>query len=252
MSLQPNAPWLQRLGRTLSTLVWSQECACCGAWDANLCAQCLQQVSCPPHGLGPEQAQFQGRARLWGQVPYREHYRRLVLAAKHGQRDLAQEFALIGNRAARALAPLLADSGQGGQVWVVPAPGHDASGPNPLVAPYATGVASGLLAGGGAGQTLVIEAVQMAAGQRSQAGLSGWQRKENRRGVMSLRPELAAEISRGGAGAAQNISALVVDDVSATGATCAEMARVLAENGIKVLGALVFAYGGGLENRTKR
>lgn len=206
------------------------ECVGCGAWDEMVCDRCLAQILGEPQVLDLELAGIPGFAV----ANYEGAMRRFVLAGKHDSRlDLRSYFAAAGENAA-VLAARLGVMRCHREVFVVPAPSTTPGASSPVAGAFATGIMSGLVKSGVASQSGVLEVLKMRPGTKKQAGLGYSQRVTNRHHRMTLvAPGAGSELS--------GVAAVLVDDVSATGSTLREMARVLQGVGTEILGGFVFA-----------
>lgn len=204
------------------------QCAGCGEWDTVLCARCAAlaeeaeeewQVLEGVHGLPP--------VGVWSLGEYSGPLRRIVLAAKHGERVGLDPF-LVG--AGVSLGRAIGASGLVGgtgrpsrdrsdaprEVWAVPAPsGWQRRHRGQLIVPaIAHGVAHGLNLQTGT-PARVIDAVVLRPGSGSQSGRSSGQRRAGRSGSMRALVPVPP-----------GVRVVVVDDVVTTGATVREVARV--------------------------
>lgn len=226
----------------LGKVLLPTECVGCGAWDEEICDECLGKMLGKPFALPPL---GKTKVPLYALARYDGPMRRIMVTGKHDtRRDLRPYFQAAGQSMVQVLVQETAQNGAGevpqGQSWeeifVVPAPSTHPRSPSPVADAFAQGIASGLVQSGKSSRAAVLEILELSAGSTTQSGL-GWEaRNLNRHGKMRLRGD--TETTR----KELSSSALVlVDDVTATGATLKEMLRVLQGCGAPVLGGLVFA-----------
>lgn len=230
----------------LGKVLLPTECVGCGAWDEEICDTCLaQMLGCPfPLEIREEEDNVTD-VPIFAVAKYDGPMRRVVLTGKHDKRrDLRRYFTAAGQSAVQGLmAEGLLVMGKFGtnstireEMFVVPAPSTHPRDPSVVAAAFARGAARGLVRAGLCRQASVLEILELVAGSTTQADL-GWEaRNLNRHGKMQIRGSAAvAKRELAGKGL------LIVDDVSATGATLREMIRVLSGLDAAVLAGLVFA-----------
>ncbi|BAH54635.1 ComF family protein [Rhodococcus opacus] len=222
--------------RTLLDLILPAECGGCGVPGTLWCARCAAEMADDPVLLRPRVDPGVG---VWALGPYSGVRRRAVIAAKErGRRDLAVP---LGAGVAGALSRLQQwgelDPPDVAPVVLVPAPTRPraarARGGDPVTRIAVTAV----------GDTRVCPALVMRRAVRDSVGLTADQRRVNLEGGVRLTrsgaafaQHLASECS-----ALQQVSVVLVDDVSTTGATATESVRVLARAGIRVSAVVVVA-----------
>lgn len=230
----------------LGKVLLPTECVGCGAWDEEICDTCLAQMLGRPFPLQiAEDEDNVTDVPVFAIAKYDGPMRRVVLTGKHDKRrDLRRYFTAAGQSAVQGLVSegLLARDkfGTDGtirrEVFVVPAPSTHPRDPSEVAAAFAQGAARGLVRAGLCRQASVLEILELAAGSTTQAGL-GWEsRNLNRHGKMQVRGSTAVAKRE-----LVGKSLLIIDDVSATGATLREMIRVLSGLDAAVLAGLVFA-----------
>lgn len=236
-------------------IVMPVQCPGCGVWDEILCPRCAALASGVPllsdfaltadtsdeeleaYKGGRYDLAYSQCQELCGNVPivrlgdYEDPLRAILVSAKHSRAFRGQDFLREGGRSlGRCLAQaLLGSSNRGDEAaahvqnrgkeewWVVPAPSswkRRLKSTSPTT-PLAHGVAHGFSEFMGA-KVRVVDAARMKVGTPSQAGLSGAGRRRARAGSMRslLVPPDPSRV-------------VLVDDVSTTGATLRELARVL-------------------------
>lgn len=225
--------------RDLGTVLLPTECVGCGAWDEVVCDTCLQQLLAEPREIDLEIPVVSdgtcGEAPGFAVADYSGAMRRFVLAGKHDSRlDLQAYFAAAGVNAVMVAARAGSMRGRFGEVFVVPAPSTTPGSPSPVAAAFAKGVMSGLVKTGIARQCAILEILKMRPGAKKQAGLGYSQRVSNRHYQMTVISDVVF----------QNLSGaqlVLIDDVTATGSTLREMARVVHEANAEVIANFVFA-----------
>ena len=230
----------------LGKVLLPTECVGCGAWDEEICDTCLaQMLGCPFPLQISEDDDNVADVPVFAIAKYDGPMRRVVLTGKHDKRrDLRAYFKAAGQSAVQGLrSENLLDTGKfgtggtiRGEMFVVPAPSTHPQDPSEVAAAFAQGAARGLVAAGLCRQASVLEILELATGSTTQAGL-GWEaRNLNRHSKMQVRGSTVVA-KRELAGK----DLLIIDDVSATGATLREMIRVLSGLDATVLAGLVFA-----------
>ncbi|MEU3553920.1 ComF family protein [Streptomyces fragilis] len=219
--------------RALAELVLPGECAGCGAPRSTLCERCRRALARgSPRPVRPRGAPG-GLPPVWAAVPYADAVRSVLLA--HKERGALPLAAPLGEALAVAVRAALREGrvppdgpdppdGQAagdGPVVLVPVPsarravrvrGHD---PARRIALAAAGV---LRRSGTPARTAAVLRQRRAVAD--QAGLDAAGRLANLDGALELRPGGEALLAAAG-------RLLVVDDVTTTGASVAEAARVL-------------------------
>ncbi|WP_243442549.1 competence protein ComF [Schaalia vaccimaxillae] len=163
--------------------------------------------------------------------PYEGALRRLILVAKHSEReDLTSFLTQAGINLGKACGLAAVPDDHYREVWVVPAPSswrrrlHGRSVTVPLSQAVARGIAQSLNSLGiYTIEVSVVDAVRLRVGARSQSGRGGQERRRGRHATMRARvtpPRSAAVV--------------LVDDVVTTGATLTELARCLGRAQIAV------------------
>lgn len=256
---------VSRLGRAvrdLEDVLFPTECAGCGIWDQVVCDQCLALLLGKPCEVdldipcGSEEPLLSAHGTEHGDgnvfmddvdapasVPgfavtgYAGAMRRFVLAGKHDPRlELRPYFTAAGENAAFVTAGSGLIGGVHEEVFVIPAPSTTPGSPSRVTDAFAAGIARGLVKGGAAAKSGVLEILRMKPGAKKQAGLGYSQRVTNRHHQMDL-------LSPRASGMLGGVVVVLVDDVSATGSTLREMARVLRAAGARVIAGFVFATG---------
>ncbi|MGW0932682.1 ComF family protein [Streptomyces sp. NPDC002644] len=219
--------------RALAELMLPGECAGCGAPRTTLCEECRRAVCRgSPRPVRPGGAP-DGLPPVWAAVPYADAVRSVLLA--HKERGALPLAAPLGEALAAAVRAALAgaDAGAGvgmgaggvaardGPVVLVPVPsarravrrrGHDPARRIALAA------AAALRGTGTPARTAAVLRQRRAVAD--QTGLSAAARLANLGGALELRTGGAELLPPSG-------RLLVVDDVTTTGASVAEAARVL-------------------------
>lgn len=192
-------------------LVVPLTCVACGAEGALWCGACADRAR---RSFGPRPAPppLAGRAiDLWSIGPYEGVWRDFIVRAKHDQRlDLAPTLTALGCDIGRQMA----HAGYTPR-WVVPAPSRwrRRLSRHWVAHPFADGIARGL-AEGGVRPIACVDVVRLKAFGPTQAGRDTRERLRGRAGQMRSLAALDGDI-------------VLVDDVTTSGATLAEMARVL-------------------------
>jgi predicted amidophosphoribosyltransferase len=214
--------------RALAELMLPGECAGCGAPRTVLCERCRRAVSRgSPRPVRPRDAPA-GLPPVWAAVPYADAVRSVLLA--HKERGALPLAVPLGEALAGAVTaalggtddrPVTGGAARDGPVVLVPVPsarravrerGHD---PARRIAVAAARVLRR------SGTPARIAAVLRQRGAvADQAGLDAAGRLANLDGALELRSGAAALLPGSG-------RLLVVDDVTTTGASVAEAARVL-------------------------
>ncbi len=218
---------------TLLDLVLPAECAGCGHTGTGdviegLCSTCALTLSGPPvlvrHARRPS-----GLPPVHALAPYREPVADIIVAQKeHNRLDLARP---LGRRLARAV---LAASPGAAAVWLIPAPSARSStrrrGQDPVrrMACAAAGEMRVL------GHTAnVLPALRHQRRVADQVGLTHQERAQNLRGALAVRPAAVWRLTQR--------PAVLIDDVTTSGATLAEAARAIRAAGGRPIGAAVIA-----------
>ncbi|HEU5353586.1 MAG TPA: hypothetical protein VFU65_03965 [Actinocrinis sp.] len=217
----------------LLDLVLPAECAGCahtgtGSVIQGLCSTCALTLSGPPVPVRHVR-RLAGLPPVYALAPYREPVADIIVAQKERNRlDLARP---LGRRLARAV---LAASPAAAAVWLVPAPSARSAirrrGQDP-VRRMACAAAGELRALGRTANVLPALAHQRRVAD--QVGLTHQERAQNLRGALIARP---AAISR-----LIQRPAVLIDDVTTSGATLAEAARAIRAVGGRPVGAAVLA-----------
>ncbi|MEU9581091.1 ComF family protein [Streptomyces chilikensis] len=221
--------------RALAELVLPGECAGCGAPRTVLCDGCRRAVRRgPPRPVRPRDAPA-GLPPVWAAAPYADAVRSVLLA--HKERGALPLAAPLGEALAGAVRAALGEdpAGEGGPaaargagardrpVVLVPVPsarravrerGHD---PARRIAVAAAGA---LRRSGTPARTAAVLRQRRAVADQTELDAVG--RLANLDGALGLRPGARALLPADG-------RLLVVDDVTTTGASVAEAARVLRE-----------------------
>lgn len=218
---------------TLIDLVLPAECAGCGHTGTGdvtegLCSTCALTLSGPPVPVRPAR-RLSGLPPVHALAPYREPVADIIVAQKeHNRLDLAKP---LGRRLARAV---LAACPAPAPVWLVPAPSARSSirrrGQDPIrrMACAAAGELRAL------GHTAnVLPALRHQRRVVDQVGLTHRERAQNLRGALTVRPAAAARLIQR--------PAVLIDDVTTSGATLAEAARAIRSVGGQPVGAAVLA-----------
>lgn len=229
---------LSRAVRELGEVVLPTECVGCGAWDEVVCEQCLEKLLAKPRHFDPlaESSTAPGEGFPgFAVATYEGPMRRLVLAGKHDKRrNLRPYFSAAGLQAAVAVAPEFCPAAPYGEVFVVPAPSTTPGSPSLAASAFAEGIRSGMVKSGAARSCGILEILRMKSGAKKQAGLGYAERISNRHHQMELAgPDVHGEL--------RGAKLVLVDDVTTTGSTLLEMARVLQGAGAKILASFVFA-----------
>ncbi|MCG2622734.1 ComF family protein [Arthrobacter sp. I2-34] len=239
--------WWSDFGR----LVLPTQCAGCAAPDESLCAACRGRIcraTVRPYRAeaGAGSLPFLSDRPDAAVLPvvaagrYRHELARVILAFKnHGRTDLAPVLAATLARAVQYAAAQLAP----GPCLLVPVPPRPGSrrrrGYDPLELMLRRLQRRRLLPGGA--MPLRAAAVRTRPGARlrgllagpSQKGLGRSARRRNVSGSLRVRPRFRRALA--------GRSCILVDDVLTTGATLAELARVIGEAGGRVAGGVVLA-----------
>ena len=222
--------------RTLLDLILPAECGGCGVQGTQWCARCATELADDPVLLRPRVDPGIG---VWALGPYSGARRRAVIAVKErGRRDLA---APLGSGVAGALSRLQQwgelDPPDVAPVVLVPAPTR------PRAARARGGDPVTRIAVAAVGERRVCPALVMRRAVRDSVGLNADQRRVNLEGGVRLTRSGAAFARRleSESSSLQQVSVVLLDDVSTTGATATESVRVLSRVGIRVSAVVVVA-----------
>ncbi|GAB3703919.1 ComF family protein [Nocardiopsis oceani] len=235
---------LTALVHALLELLLPVPCAGCGGPGGPLCGHCRTVLEGRPRPCVP-------RAHcppVWAAGPYAGYGRRVLLAYK--ERADGQLAEVLGERLAAAY---LASGWAAPDTLLVPVPAR--GGPGARNGPVSRLARLCALRSGGAASATVAPVLRYRRNVRPQVGLGRAERLVNRRGAFTVRPEprsgrCARWAVRGGPGSGEGASratevrgrrVVIVDDVVTTGATIADAARALREEGARVAGAVVLA-----------
>ncbi|MFZ2172610.1 MAG: ComF family protein [Rhodococcus sp. (in: high G+C Gram-positive bacteria)] len=222
--------------RALLDLILPAECGGCTAPGTQWCADCAAELADDPVLLRPR---VDPGVPVWAAGPYSGPRRRAVIALKErGRRDLARP---LGS----AIAGVLNRLQQWGELKppecsslvLVPAPSRAraarARGGDPVARMAVAAV----------GARSVCCALGLRRGVRDSVGLSADLRQANLSGAVRLtrNGERFAGYLSSESAVLQQISTVLLDDVSTTGATVSESVRVLSGAGIRVSVAVVVA-----------
>lgn len=209
--------------RTAQGLLWPTQCVGCGTWDEVVCPACAALARRPPVlGLLEDAPRAGDSIPLIASGAYEGELRSILLAAKHSPAfDGSGFLEEAGFTLGRALAGVIAlrageDPRSDPPWWVLPAPPswrRRLAGTR-VTDSLASGVARGLASASGA-CALVVDAIAVRIGAPSQAGRGGTARRRGRAGIMRARVRLP-----------DPDRIILVDDVTTTGATLRELARV--------------------------
>lgn len=223
------------LREAAADLLLGRTCAGCGRPGPMVCAGCLDWIA----GYGPRivrpRPTPRGLPMTVASVPYTGPVRGLI--HRYKEASAWGLTGLLGERLAWSVVTLLhrcVEDGiwRPGPVVLVPAPsrrtavlrrGSDVTARLAAGAAARVGAATGL-------SVAAVPLVRMRGRIADQAGLDAREREANLRGSLELarRPVVGAVV-------------VPVDDVVTTGATMAELARVLRSGGMRVLGAATVA-----------
>lgn len=220
------------------------ECVCCGKEDRAICAGCERQVrlltrrpfraeSAAPALMGTDGSVL---LPVVAAGIYREELAQSVLSFKrHGQGPLAAALAKALGKA------VLAATGTGSDIWLVPVPSGGGAyrkrGFSPVHLLLARLRHDGVLGGMRCHDVLRKVRVPAMAGNGVSGGQKGLGRGDRGRRVRgSMRT-----VPRAGAAGLAGRPCIIIDDVLTTGSTLAEAARALHQAGAVVRGAVVLA-----------
>lgn len=210
----------------LTDLLLPQRCPGCGGASSGLCGGCHATMGAPrPHLPSPCPPGFPA---LVVAGRYEGPLRSAILAYKeHGRRSLAGPLATL---LTGAIAELVASRGDV-RVALVPIPSRRGTARRrggDHVAALAFRAAA-LLAGT---EVTVHRVLRVRGRPADSAGLDAAQRRDNIAGTFGVGPGRRPE---------RNSAVVLVDDLVTTGATIEEATRVLATDGIDVIGAAALA-----------
>ena len=208
--------------RALLDLLFPAVCASCGAPGAVACAACLAALHLPPRLRWPSPTP-PDLPPPWAVADYAGTVRALLLAYK--ERD---QLALTGPLAAALAAAVDA---AGPVAAVVPVPSSRAAERTRGFAPVTRLAATATRMTGR--RLPVVDAVRHTRAVADSAGLGAAARADNLAGAFAVQPR-RRDVLRGR-------TVIVVDDVITTGATAAEVTRVLRACGAQVCGVAVVA-----------
>ena len=219
---------IRTMTRALADLAVPLQCGGCGRPDVPWCARCATRLADVPRALRPR---VDPEVPAWALGRYDGPLRAAVLALKeHGRRDLVSP---LGAALARGLVTL-AEWGElpaAGRLLLVPAPTRTMSarrrGGDPV-----TAVAEEAAARLGA-RVAVRRLLVTAPFARDSAGLGAGARSANLAGAVTVIGRPPSVLRRAGA--------VVVDDVSTTGATAAASVRALRRAGVEPVAVVVVA-----------
>ena len=212
--------------RPLLDLLFPLCCAACGRGGAAVCAGCAGALRGPAHVQWPTPTP-PGLPQPHAVADYADAVRELVLAYKeHGLLALTPVLA-----AALSTSLSAAAAGAPSRPLVVPVPSSAAAVRRRAFDPVVrlARAAAALAAPG----LQVVEAVEHVRRVRDSAGLTALERRRNLDGAFTLR--------RRAEGAVTGRAVVVVDDVITTGATAAEVTRVLRAGGATVVAVATIA-----------
>ncbi|MEO7982095.1 MAG: ComF family protein [Sporichthyaceae bacterium] len=220
--------------RSLLDLVLPATCAGCGAAETSWCPDCATTLRGPARRAAPDP----GPADLpptWAVAGYAGAVRAAVVAHKeHGVLALTRPLGAALALAVRAAAVRSGAVPDGRPLALVPAPSRAAAvrerGRDPTL--RLAEAAAAVLRGDGR-PVVVAPVLRMRRSARDQAGLGRGARAANLAG--------AVRVARGSRARLRDHAVLLVDDVVTTGATLAECATVLRDDGSLVAAAAVVA-----------
>lgn len=217
----------------LLDLVLPAECAGCGhtgtgAVTQGLCSTCAIALSGPAVAVRHAR-RLAGLPPVYALAPYREPVADIIVAQKeHNRLDLAKP---LGRRLARAVVAAWPDAAA---VWLVPAPSARSSvrrrGQDP-VRRMACVAAGDLRASGRTAN--VLPALRHQRRVSDQVGLTHQERAQNLKGALVVRPATVTRLIQR--------PAVLIDDVTTSGATFAEAARAIRAAGGRPIGAAALA-----------
>ncbi|HXR71063.1 hypothetical protein [Actinocrinis sp.] len=217
----------------LLDLVLPAECAGCGRTGTGtvtegLCSTCAIALSGAPIPVRTVR-RLAGLPPVHALAPYREPVADIIVAQKeHNRLDLARP---LGRRLARAV---LAACPGAAAIWLVPAPSARSSirrrGQDP-VRRMACAAADELRAHGHTAN--VLPALRHQRRVADQVGLTHQERAQNLKDALVVRPAAVSRLIQR--------PAVLIDDVTTSGATLAEAARAIRAAGGRPVGAAVLA-----------
>lgn len=214
----------------LIDLILPRTCAGCGVETVSLCGPCLTRLQPAPRTVAPRY----GLLPVSGAGEYTDTLRSVIVSMKARKRT--DVLPVVGILLASAIACALEDAGYaGGEVVAVPVPTSAAAmreRGRDLVADLTTH-ACGLLQEEG----LAISAASLltVVSHRDQVGSGARDRRRNVKGTHAPRASARWEPAR------RSAHVVLIDDVLTTGATLAEAARVLRDNGVDPIACAVLA-----------
>lgn len=239
----PTAGSARRLADWLGTagdLLLGTSCLACGRPGIGLCRECRTTVAQRPSEIVPPETRPGAAPPTATASEYDPILRRLITAHKDRQAWLLSGF--LGDRLAHAVQRLLAELDEegsralhraGGRLVLVPVPSTPAAvrrrGRDATLA-LARAAATRLELDCG-----VAACLRPVRAMADQSGLNAVERRHNLSGALGVRARRAAAVRASGA------VAVIVDDLTTTGATLQEANRALTAGDIPVIGAAVVA-----------